>query len=51
MTKIYSVWEIEAGELEDAKVFEGTLEQCLAVVGNDTDSYIVEPDGFTVYEG
>ena len=45
----YTVWVIEAGLFgDDLMIFEGTLEECLAIVGED--SYIVEPDGFTVYE-
>lgn len=53
MTVKYSVWEVGAGELGDVKVFEGTLEECLEDIHGDIfdEFYIVEPDGFTVYEG
>ena len=41
------------GLCDETKVFEGTLEECQTYLEDDEydDCFIVEPDGFTVYEG
>ena len=51
--KMYSVWMADDMFCDDAMVFEGTLEECLTYTAEDEldEMYIVEPDGFTVYEG
>lgn len=38
--------------LGEVKVFEGSLNECLQFITDDEfdELYIVEPDGFTVYE-
>ena len=46
---MYSVWTLDGLVM----VLEGTLEECLAYVEDDEypeELYILEPDGFTVYE-
>lgn len=35
---------------DDMVVFEGTLEECRAVVAEDEEFFIVAEDGFTVVE-
>jgi len=50
---MYSVWTLDGLWLDDVMVFEGTLEECKAYVAEDEfdeELYILEPDGFTVYE-
>ena len=49
---MYSVWTYDDATCDDKLVFSGTLAQCVAYVDGDTDEfYIVQPDGFSVYEG
>lgn len=49
---MFTVWTYDDATCCDVRVFEGTLDQCVTYVDVDTDEfYIVEPDGFTVYEG
>ena len=49
---MYSVWMADDLCCDETMVFEGTLADCLAYVADDEfdEMYIVEPDGFTVYE-
>lgn len=50
---MYTVYMTDDLCCDEVSVFEGTLEECLDYIGDneDDDLYIVEPDGFTVYEG
>ena len=50
---MYSIWMTDGFCGDDVMVFEGSLEECLAYIADDEypeELYIVEPDGFTVYE-
>lgn len=48
---MFTVWTTDYAVCDDVMVFEGTLEECLEYVGEDTEEfYVVEPDGFTVVE-
>ena len=47
---MYTVWTYDDATCDDEKVFEGTLTECIEYVDDDIEFYIVEPDGFTVYE-
>ena len=47
---MYTVWTYDDATCDDEMVFEGTLTECISYVDGDTEFYIVEPDGFTVYE-
>ena len=50
---MYSVWMTDDLCCDDVSVFAGTLDECLAYVADDDfpeELYILEPDGFTVYE-
>ena len=49
---MYTVWMTDDACGDEMMVFEGTLADCLAYVGDDDEDglYIQEPDGFTVYE-
>lgn len=48
----YTVWTCDNATCDDMMVFEGNLTECLAYIKDDkyNEFYIVEPDGFTVYE-
>ena len=48
-----SVWMTDDLCCDDVMVFEGTLEECEVYIAEDEfeeEFYILEPDGFTVYE-
>lgn len=50
---MYSVWTMDDATCDEMMIFQGTLEECIAVIEADEfgeDLYIVEPDGFTVWE-
>ena len=50
---MYTVWMADDLCCDEVMVFEGTLAECLAYVAEDEfpeELYIVEPDGFSVYE-
>ena len=49
---MYTVWTYDDVTCDEMMVFEGSLTECLAYVEDDEydEFYIVEPDGFTVYE-
>ena len=47
---MYTVWTYDDATCDDEMIFEGTLTECISYVDGDTEFYIVEPDGFTVYE-
>ena len=47
---MYTVCFFDESTMNDAVLFSGSLAECLSYVGEDAEMYIVEPDGFTVYE-
>ena len=47
---MYTVWNYDDATCDDKMIFEGTLTECIEYVDDDIELYIVEPDGFTVYE-
>ena len=49
---MYTVWMADDLCCDDTMVFSGTLADCLAYTADDDcgEMYIVEPDGFTVYD-
>lgn len=51
---MFTVRYYDDGLMDEVVIFEGTLDECLAVLAetaddNQEDTFIVEPDGFTVY--
>lgn len=50
--QMYTVWMEDDFVCEETQVFEGTLAACLEYIAEDESDgmYIVEPDGFTVYD-
>ena len=46
---MYTVCFFDESTMDDAVLFSGTLADCLAYAEGDSELYIVEPDGFTVY--
>lgn len=48
--KMFTVYTYDEMAMDDVVVFEGTLAECVAYVDGDEELYIVEPDGFTVWE-
>lgn len=52
MENIWTVQWINDDTMDDVVIYEGTLEQCKQYIAEDggDDLFIVEPDGFTVYE-
>lgn len=50
---MYTVWMTDDAVCDDVMVFAGSLAECVEYIADDEfdEMYIVEPDGFTVYEG
>ena len=50
---MFTVWMTDDLCCDDVMVFSGTLDECRAYAADDEfdEMYIVEPDGFTVWEG
>lgn len=44
---MYTVWTYDEMVMDDMKVFEGTLNDCLEYIDGDDDCYIIAPDGYT----
>lgn len=45
---MYTVWTFDEMVMDDMKVFEGTLNDCLKYIDGDDDCYIIAPDGYTM---